>query len=758
MRMPALIAGLIVLWVLPLWADPPRGEAIYREQCARCHGASGEGTKDYPDALAGDKSVEQLADLIARTMPEDKDVKCSGDDARDVAAYLHEAFYSPAAQLRANPVRVELSRLTVRQYQNSVTDLIGSFRSPGNWGGERGLRGEYYAARKTRRAERLIERTDPEVKFDFGEGTPGGDKFNVHQFSIEWEGSVFAPDTGDYEFVVRTEHAARLWINDLQTPLIDASVKSGDDVEFRGSIRLLGGRAYPLKLDFTKAKQGVEDQKKYDKVLPASISLSWTRPHHELEVIPARCLSTNPGQQSFVLATPFPPDDRSMGYERGTSISKAWDQATTDAAIEVTGYVSDRLPELAGVPGDSADHELKLREFCQKFAERAFRRPLTDEQKQLYIDRQFTSAPDLKVAVKRVLLLVLKSPRFLYQEIGSEQPDAFDVASRISLGIWDSLPDPPLLEAAARGELSSREQVVAQVQRMSTDLRAKAKLREFLLGWLRVAQPPDLSKDPSKFPEFSPAVVSDLRTSLELSLDEILSSDAADFRQLLLSDSFFLNGRLAGVYGIDMPGDAPFEKIALESDRRSGLISHPYLLAAFAYTATSSPIHRGVFISRSLLGRTLRPPPEAVAPLAPDLHADLTTRERVALQTKAEACMTCHSMINPLGFTLEHFDALGRYREVEKNRPVDAVGSYVTRSGQETKFHGAKELAHFLAGSEETYNALVQQLFHYAVKQPIRAYGPQTLPNLRSSLVQNEFNLRKLLVEIVAASATSQLP
>jgi hypothetical protein len=212
------------------------------------------------------------------------------------------------------------------------------------------------------------------------------------------------------------------------------------------------------------------------------------------------------------------------------------------------------------------------------------------------------------------------------------------------------------------------------------------------------------------------------------------------------------------VYRIDMPGDAPFEKNALESDRRTGLITQPYQLAAFAYTATSSPIHRGVFISRSLLGRTLRPPPEAVAPLAPDLHADLTTRERVALQTKAEACMTCHSMINPLGFTLEHFDALGRYREVEKNRPVDAVGSYVTRSGQETKFRGAKELAYFLAGSEETHNALVQQLFHYAVKQPIRAYGPQTLPNLRNSLVQNEFNLRKLLVEIVAASATSQLP
>lgn len=753
MRTPLLIAAFLALSALPLRADPPRGEALYREQCARCHGAAGEGTADYPDALAGDKSVEQLADVIARTMPEDKDAKCSSAEARDVADYIHEAFYSPAAQLRTNPVRVELSRLTVRQYQNAVTDLLGSFRSASNWGNERGLRGEYYAARKTRRAERLIERIDPEVKFDFGEGTPGGDKFNVNQFSIEWEGSVFAPDTGEYEFVVRTEHAARLWINDLQTPLIDASVKSGEDLEYRGSIRLLGGRAYPLKLEFTKAQQGVEDQKKYKKVLPASISLAWKRPYHELEVVPSRCLSTSSGPQVFVLATPFPPDDRSLGYERGTSISKAWDQATTDAAIEVAAYVNDRLAELAGASGENADYEPKLREFCRRFAERAFRRPLTEEQRQLYIDRQFAAAGDLKAAVKRVVLLVLKSPRFLYREAGSETPDGFDIASRISFGVWDSLPDQPLLEAATRGELSTREQVTAQVNRMSHDLRATAKLREFLLGWLRVAQPPDLSKDPAKFPEFTPAVVSDLRTSLELSLDEMLGSDRSDFRELLLSDSLFLNGRLAAVYGIDMPDDAAFEKVRLDATTRSGLLSHPYLLAAFAYTSTSSPIHRGVFISRSLLGRTLRPPPEAVAPLAPDLHAGLTTRERVALQTSAEACMTCHSMINPLGFTLEHFDALGRYREVEQDRPVDAVGSYLTRSGQEAKFSGAKELAGFLASSEETHTALVQQLFHYVVKQPIRAYGPQTLPDLRGSLVQGEFNVRKLMVEIVATCA-----
>ena len=118
------------------------------------------------------------------------------------------------------------------------------------------------------------------------------------------------------------------------------------------------------------------------------------------------------------------------------------------------------------------------------------------------------------------------------------------------------------------------------------------------------------------------------------------------------------------------------------------MLSHPYLLASLAYTSTSSPIHRGVFLSRSVLGRVLRPPPEAVAPLSPEVHAELTTRERVALQTQPEACQGCHSMINPLGFTLENFDAIGRYRESDAIKPIDATGSYLTQSGEVEKFTG----------------------------------------------------------------------
>jgi hypothetical protein len=735
------------------------GELIYAAQCARCHGRSGEGTEEnYPTRLTGDHSIAQLATLIAETMPEDADEKCPPNDAAKVADYIYHAFYSPEAQFRNKPARVELSRLTVTQYQNTVTDLIGSFRQRTEKDGEPGLRGHYLAARFLNLEQKKFERTDPQVQFDFGESAPNEKDFEPNKFSIFWEGAVFAPDTGDYEFVVRTEHATRLFVNDKGEPLIDAWVKSGDDVEYRAERKLLGGRKYPIRLEFSKARQGVGDsqQPKDDAKIHATIALAWKRPLHTEEIIPTRNLSTAEIPEQFVLQTPFPPDDRSVGYERGTSISKAWDDATTEAAIEVAGYIADHINELAGTASDAADREPRLIAFCHEFAERAFRRPLTEDQRLTYVDRQFAEAADPEAALKPIVLLVLKSPYFLYREIGDRsRNDAYDIAARMSFELWDSIPDEPLRLAAATGQPADRDSVLAQLKRMLPDPRTRAKLRAFLLNWLKVAQPPDISKDAQLYPAFTGDAVSDLRTSLELAIDELLASETADFRDLLLSDSIYLNGRLATIYGAPLPKDAAFEKVRFQPDYRSGLLSHPYLLACFAYTNTSSPIHRGVFISRSVLGRALKQPPEAVAPLPVDLHAGMTTRERVALQTRPDACQSCHSMINPLGFSLESFDAIGRFRETEKDRPVDAAGSYTTADGQVVEFIGAPDLAAFLASSEETQTAFVRQLFHHLVKQPVAAYGPGTLERLQQSFVQNNFNIRALATEIIA---TTELP
>ena len=132
---------------------------------------------------------------------------------------------------------------------------------------------------------------------------------------------------------------------------------------------------------------------------------------------------------------------------------EAWEQSTTDGAIEAAGYVASHLRELSGAKEGAADEEALLCDFARRFANRAFRRPLSEDQKELYVNRRFKEAKDPRTALKRVVLLVLKSPRFLYREIGVAEPDAYDTAARISFGLWDSLPDRPLLEAASSGKL-----------------------------------------------------------------------------------------------------------------------------------------------------------------------------------------------------------------------------------------------------------------------------------------------------------------
>jgi len=360
-----------------------------------------------------------------------------------------------------------------------------------------------------------------------------------------------------------------------------------------------------------------------------------------------------------------------------------------------------------------------------------------------------------------VVLLALKTPRFLYQELdanggeeaGNKSLNAFTVASRLSFGLWDSLPDEELLKAAAEHKLSTREEVATHAERMMNDPRARSKLREFLLQWLKIDQPPEIAKDKERFPDFTEEAASDLRTSLDLFLDDVVWSEKSDFRDLLRANWVYLNGRLAQLYRPDLPADAPFMKMEFDPAERTGVLTHPYLMAGFAYTATSSPIHRGVFIARSVLGRSLRPPPMAVSPLPVELHKDLTTRERITLQTKPEACQSCHAMINPLGFTLENYDAVGRFRTEDAGKQIDPTGGYRTRSGEMIKFHGVRDLANYLANSDETRSSVVEQLFHYMIKQPIRAFGPETLPRLRDGFEAQGYSVRRLAADIVTTAA-----
>ena len=350
-------------------------------------------------------------------------------------------------------------------------------------------------------------------------------------------------------------------------------------------------------------------------------------------------------------------------------------------------------------------------------------------------------------------MLTLLSPRFLYREIGSGQKDSYRVASDLSFGLWDSIPDPDLENAAKSGSLSTPEQIHQQAERMATNPRAWTKLKEFLLLWLKVDDVPEIVKSTKLFPDFTATTTTDLRSSLEIFLQNTAWSEASDYREMMLSPNVYLNGSLAKTYGANLPENAPFQPVTLDDGKRSGLISQPYILSRFAYLETSSPIHRGVMIVRNLLGKTLNPPPSAFAPEPASLHPNFTTRERISLQTKPTMCNNCHGIINPIGFTLERYDAIGRWRTQENGKPIDDSGSFRSRTGDMVKFEGPKDLARYLADSEDSHDAFIEKLFLHEVKQPVLAYGPKTLLTLEQSFRQNRYSIRKLMVDIMTTTA-----
>ncbi|MGY8687015.1 MAG: PA14 domain-containing protein, partial [Verrucomicrobiales bacterium] len=389
------------------------------------------------------------------------------------------------------PVRVELARLTATQYQQSVADLVGSFRGLSELGNERGLRGEYYDDRNTRRDKRKIDRLDPQIQFDFGVKSPDPDQIKEEAFAIEWEGGLIVEESGDYEFCVRTENGFKLYINaDSDKALIDGWVSSGALADQRVTLTLLGGHVYPLRLKYFKYKEK-----------SASIKLLWKPPHGVETVIPQESLTPLKGPPLMVVSTAFPADDRSMGYVRGTAVSKAWHEATTSAAVEVADHVVNNLEDLAGAKKESDKWLKAVRSLCRQFVERAFRRPLSDEESAFFVGSRFSEGLDEEAAVKRVILLALKSPRFLFPEVQAPS-DSKNVASRLALTLRDTLPNKPFWSAANEGKLDSRDGVRTVAKELLDHRQTRTKLRGFFDHWLHIDEEHDLAKDPKLFPDF----------------------------------------------------------------------------------------------------------------------------------------------------------------------------------------------------------------------------------------------------------------
>jgi hypothetical protein len=733
-------------------AAPRAGEVVYRQDCMSCHGPVGEGVAGKSDEpLVGEKSIASLAKYIAREMPEDDPGTLSLADATASAEYIHKAFYSGEARARNHPPRIELAHLTVRQYRESIADLLASLRNATSTTETGGLAGAYRERpeRDPKKPDQnrpevtFKQQVDPVIDFDFGDKAPDKGTFAA-QFAINWTGSVHVPDTGEYEFRVTTPNGVRLYVNmpeggSEKNALIDIWVSSAMTRTAAAPIFLLGGRSYPLKLEFFKYK---------DKT--ASLKLEWRPPGGAWTVIPRTNLSPKSSSPVSVISVPLPPDDGSIGYERGASVSREWTEAIAKGALQVSGMIGPHLFALAGTKADAPDRGEKLKAFTLRFAQMAYRRPLTDEQK-ADLTAIYAASVVPEVAAKRAFIFTLSNPAFLYPGIGPQ--DDYAVASRLALALWDSVPDAALLKAAAAGQLKDAAQVRLQAQRMMKDSRAKSKMRDFLHHWLHVEEGAEIAKDQKEYPGFDQGVVMDLRTSLDLFAESIVWSEASDYRQLLLSDTILMNERLAKFYGQKVEAGGGFQPVKMDADQRGGVLTHPFVLATFSYTKSSSPIHRGVFVTRNILGLMLKPPPMAIAFMDDKFDPSFTMREKVTELTSKPACMSCHVTINPLGFSFERFDAVGRVRSTDNKKPVDPTSDYTTSDGNVIKLTGARDVAVHAAESLSGQTGFVRNLFQEMVKQPPAAYSPELLGQLTQKFRADNFHVRNLAVEVAVVAA-----
>ena len=733
-----------------------RGEALFGKQCASCHGKTGQGVSDkYDKPLTGRVSLGELEELITDTMPENDPEQIIGDDAKAVAAFIHKSFYGASTE----QPRIRLARLTAPQLRQSVADLASHFLGIANLSQEQGLRGVYYAGSRPNSKNKKIDRVDTAIDFDFADKGPGKE-IPGNDFAIQWSGGLKIDVTGRYELAVRSSCAFVFYLGSQKREFINNHVQSGDKTEFRRSIMLTAGRVYPIRINFYQRKRKTKQP-------PANFKLSWVPPHGTEQAIPSRNLRSNYFPAAYSLQAKLPPDDRSYGYERGIAVDRQWDESTTTAAIEVAQIAIDELwPRFQQQNKGPNPNRAKLRKFLNEFVLVAFRGPVDETSRQLYIDGPIAACESDADAIKRSVLMALKSPRFLYPQLDMDRSVSQRAANRLTLTLFDSLPsDSWLIQQVGKDHFKhdnirgSISRIRTAASRMVSDYRTRGKTREMLYAWLNMSHFDDINKDAKRFPNFDAELVSDLRASLDVFLDEVVWSEKSDFRELVNANWAFTNDRIQRFYGDQWKPDSNgtgFRKTAAGS-HHTGLLAHPYLMSGLAYPDSTSPIHRGVFVIRYMLGRTLRPPQEAFTPLSPELHPDLTTRERISLQTSPNSCQVCHVKINALGFTLENFDAVGRYRVTERDKPIDTEGGYTDRSGKRTKINGPQALSSFLASSDDAHRAFVERAFQHFVKQPPAAYGPNTLPDLIKRFKEQQFNIRELLIDIAVVAASDVL-
>lgn len=458
----------------------------------------------------------------------------------------------------------------------------------------------------------------------------------------------------------------------------------------------------------------------------------------------SKMLRSDPVQSGFLFdnnSTTLSVDDALWsGYQRAAE--QIAEYVTTDAS-RLNPWLPAVTPgaapgaTAAPPPATATDPEARARGFVEGFGLRAHRRPLTAQERDEYLalfrmgSAMYPGMGGFEAGARLVVEAMLQSPHFLYrleqsadERAGKIPLTSYEVASRLSFALWNTMPDAALLESAQANRLIESGEVAAQAQRMLADPRAQEVVGHFHDQLFQVGRFESIKPAPGVFPDLPTNFGAEVATEQRRFVRETLFAGQGGFEALITSTDTYVNADLGKLYGIANASSfgSDFRKVTLDASQRRGIFTQLGFLALNATSVNPDPIHRGVFLARRFTCATISAPPAMVPPLPEPMGR--TNRETVEAHTQMPGtiCASCHaSIINPLGFPFESYDAIGRYRTMDNNHPV-VTSSDPTIGGQQVHVDNALDLAEALADSAQAHQCYMQHWLEFA-------YGRAQLPD-----------------------------
>ncbi len=468
-------------------------------------------------------------------------------------------------------------------------------------------------------------------------------------------------------------------------------------------------------------------------------------------------------QASSLLETKRQPYDAHYNFYRHPRLSPAIYQVSITGPYESSGAGDSPSRRRIFIcrPENAGDEETCARRILSVVARRAYRRSITDAdlQQPLAFYHAARNDGDFESGIQSALSAILVNPNFLFRiehdpsDISPETTypvSDTELASRLAFFLWSSLPDDELLELAERGVLNDDGVLASQVRRMLRDERSRSLVTNFAGQWLHLRNLDGLTPDLRAFPDFDDNLRQAFRQETELFFESILREDRSAL-DLIDADYTFLNERLATHYNVPHIYGSHFRRVSLgEESRRGGLLRQGSILMATSYATRTSPVIRGKWVLENLMGSPPPPPPDNVPPLEDNtVAAELSVRDRLAAHRANPACASCHNLIDPVGLSLENFDAVGRWRDREAGAVVDASGGLPDGS----EFVGVEGLEQGLLARPEIFvGTLAEKLLTFALGRGVEpSDGPAVREILREAEA-DDYRFSSLIVGIARST------